>query len=355
MRIIDLRSDTVTQPTDGMRRAIAEAAVGDDVYGEDPTVKQLEERMCALFEKEAALFVPTGVMGNQLCLKALTQPGDEVIVDSESHIFHYETAAPAVLSGLQLYPLPGERGVWTEQQLRAAIRPRAYYFPPTRVICLEQTHNRYGGAILPLELFQQVRSIADEYGLFVHCDGARIWNAAIATNTPLSVYARYCDTLSVCFSKGLGAPIGSMILGSAETIARAHKWRKVWGGGMRQVGILAAAALYALEHHYHRLAEDHRHARLFAEQLAAIPGITVSPEQVETNIVLFHLTSALQPASAFIAACKASGVLLNAIGPATIRAVFHLHIRQDDLEDAVERIRDIVQEKLRQQQEQRQG
>jgi len=229
MKLLDLRSDTVTKPTAAMRNAIATAAVGDDVYGEDPTVRQLEQRMCELFEKEAALFVPTGVMGNQLCLKAQTQPGDEVIVDSESHIFHYETAAPAVLSGLQLYP-----------------------------------------AVLPLELFAMVRAVADEYQLFVHCDGARIWNASVATGIPVSHYARYCDSLSVCFSKGLGAPVGSMLLGSKTMVQRAHKWRKVWGGGMRQVGILAAAALYALEHHIERLEQDHRNAKRFAEQLCSI-------------------------------------------------------------------------------------
>ncbi len=344
MKLLDLRSDTVTKPTAAMRNAIAAAAVGDDVYGEDPTVQQLEQRMCELFEKEAALFVPTGVMGNQLCLKAQTQPGDEVIVDSESHIFHYETAAPAVLSGLQLYPLPSQRGVWSEEMLRRAIRSSAYYLPPTRGICLEQTHNRYGGAVLPLEFFEMVRAVADEHHLFVHCDGARIWNASVATGIPVSHYARYCDSLSVCFSKGLGAPIGSMLLGSKAMVQRAHKWRKVWGGGMRQVGILAAAALYALEHHIERLKQDHHNAKRFAEQIRQLPGISVDPDHVETNIVVFHLAPFLQPAATFVARCREMGVLFNALREDAIRAVFHLDVAASDVEDAVDRIKQVIEQ-----------
>lgn len=338
MNSIDLRSDTVTKPTEGMREAMAKAAVGDDVYGEDPTINALQEKIARMFRKEAALFVPSGTMGNQLCLKILTQPGDEVIVDSEAHIFHYETAAPSVLSAVQLRPLPSNRGVWEEEQIRAAIRPEAYYLPPTRVICLEQTHNRYGGAILPLELFRKVRAIADEYNIAVHCDGARIWNAAVATGISVAEYAQYCDTLSVCFSKGLGAPVGSIVIGSAEHIERARKWRKVWGGGMRQAGILAAAALYAIEHHFHRLEEDHSNARVFAQKLQEIPGIQVEPAMVETNIVVFNVRALGCSASEFVHRCRHAGVLFNAIGKSTIRAVFHLDVTREDLEEAIDRI-----------------
>ncbi|MDP2972738.1 MAG: GntG family PLP-dependent aldolase, partial [Deltaproteobacteria bacterium] len=254
---IDLRSDTVTRPTPLMRKAMSEAEVGDDVFGEDPTVNALHERVAQMLGKEAALFVPSGTMANQLAIKSHTQPGDEVIIEATSHPYNFEGGGGAVLSGIQFYCLRGVRGILDASQIEEAIRPDDHHFPVTRLICLENTHNRGGGAIYPIDKMAEIYRLAKSKGLLVHLDGARLWNASVATGISPHEYGQWADSVSVCLSKGLGAPIGSLVAGSRIFIDRVHRFRKMFGGGMRQVGIIAAAGLYALEHHIERLKEDH--------------------------------------------------------------------------------------------------
>ncbi len=340
--MIDLRSDTVTQPTAEMRRAMAEAPVGDDVFGEDPTINRLQERVASLFGKEAALFVASGTMGNQVCINAHTQPGDEVICDYNAHIFNYEGGAPALLSGVQLHPLPGENGVIRAEQIEPVIRPDDHHFPHTQLIEIENTHNRAGGAIFPLEEMKKIYALAQRHGLRVHLDGARIWNASAATGISLAEYARYADSVSACFSKGLGAPVGSIVVGSRTFIEKAHRYRKLYGGGMRQAGILAAAALFALEHHLDRLPEDHRHARELAETLTAFKDIQLDLRTVQTNIVIFHVVSKQLTAQEFVKRCTEAGLLMLAIGGDRVRLVTHLHISDNDVARAKEIFRSIL-------------
>ncbi len=332
--LIDLRSDTVTQPTPAMRRAMAEAEVGDDVFGDDPTVQRLEARVAELLGKEAALFVPSGTMANQLAVRVQTEPGDEILVEGEAHLYYYEAGAPAALSGVMCRCLPGRRGVFTAADLEAALRPGDVHFPPTRLVCVENTHNRGGGKLWPLDTLRAVAAGARRHGLRLHLDGARLWNASVASGVPECDYAALFDTVSVCFSKGLGAPVGSALAGPAELIARARRFRKMFGGGMRQVGILAAGALYALEHHRTRLAEDHARARRLAETLAALPGAALDPATVETNLVYFRVTR--QPAAEVVAALAAEGVRVLASGPDTIRAVPHLNVTDAEFARALE-------------------
>jgi threonine aldolase len=339
---IDLRSDTVTQPTAGMRKAMAEAVVGDDVFGEDPTVNKLQERVAELLGKEAALFVPTGVMGNQLAIKALTEPGDEIIVEAGSHIFNYETAGPSLLSNVQLYTLQADRGILKASQLEAAIRPKAYYMPRTSLVCLENTHNRAGGTVYPLDEIKAIRSYTKQRGLSMHLDGARIWNASAATGISPKDYASQFDTVSVCFSKGLGAPVGSALAGSKELIERARKFRKIFGGGMRQAGIIAAGALYALDHHVERLHEDHSKARAFAERLVDLPGIAIDLHAVQTNIVIVELPRGGSPADEVLEALKSNGVLMTDAGYTTIRAVMHMDVNMEDVKEAAEIVRKVI-------------
>jgi threonine aldolase len=332
--MIDLRSDTVTQPTEEMRRVIAQAPVGDDVFGEDPSVNRLQEYVAELLGKEAALFVPSGTMGNQICLAVHCRSGDEVILEAASHIVTYETAAPAVIARVQLVPIASELGQMPVEAIQRAIRPPEYYFPRTALICLENTHNRHGGTILPLSYCQEVAQLARQRGLAVHLDGARLWNASVATGIPPRHYAELADSLMVSLSKGLGAPVGSVIAGSREFIAEARRWRKLLGGGMRQAGILAAAGLYALQHHLERLHEDHEHARLFAQLLAESALLQLELRRVQTNIVVFRYPAHLTFAQ-FAQACRQEGVLLSAGMPGYARAVFHLHIgRQQAIEAA---------------------
>ncbi|MGB9772538.1 MAG: low-specificity L-threonine aldolase [Bacteroidota bacterium] len=341
-QIIDLRSDTVTKPSLEMRRAIAEAEVGDDVFGEDPTVNRLQERVAELLGKEAALFVPSGVMGNQVSLKVHTQPGDEVILEYDAHIFNYETVAPSILSGIQLHPIPGANGVLTAEQIARAIRPKAYYMPRTRVIALENTHNRAGGTIYPLGEIQRIRELAEHHGIRMHLDGARLWNASVATGIPMRDYARYFDSVLVCFSKGLGAPVGSAIAGSKEFIAEARRYRKIFGGGMRQVGILAAAALYAIDHNVERLREDHEKARVFAEAITKIPAFSIDLSTVQTNIVIFGIARPGLEPDEVITQLAEHGVLLSSGRPpsAALRAVMHMDVTFEQVQRAAE----IVQE-----------
>ena len=335
--MVDLRSDTVTKPSAGMRRAMAEAEVGDDVYGEDPTVNRLQEQVAELLGKEAALFVPTGVMGNQLALKAHTRPGDEVIVERQSHIFNYESGAPAVLSGLQLHVLDGARGLLRPEQVRAAIRPDHYWEPTTRLVCLENTVNKAGGTVYPLDRTHAIAEVVREHNLGFHLDGARIWNAAAATGIAERALAAPFDTVSVCLSKGLGAPVGSVLAGSAALIQAAHRYRKLFGGGMRQVGILAAAGLYALEHHRPRLAEDHEKARRLADGLADLDAFRLDLATVETNIVMFDVVAG--DAQPVVARLRDEGVLLSLFGPATIRATTHRDVSLGDIDRALAVIR----------------
>ncbi|WP_027717064.1 low-specificity L-threonine aldolase [Desulfovirgula thermocuniculi] len=333
MKVIDLRSDTVTVPDREMRAAMAGAAVGDDVYGEDPTVRQLEEKAADLVGKEAALFVPSGTMGNQVALLAHTERGDEVILDEEAHIYYYEAGSPAMLAGVQLKPVAGllsERG---PEVLRRAFRPPDIHFPPTRLVCLENTFNRGGGTVMPPEVMREIFALARERGLAVHLDGARIFNAAVALGCDVREFTRYCDSVMFCLSKGLGAPVGSLLAGSREFIARARRYRKALGGGMRQAGVLAAAGLVALKN-IPRLAEDHANARLLAEALAGMPGMSVDLRTVQTNIVVARLTGGW-PAPAFAERLAQEGVRCHAIGPNAVRFVTHRDVSRADIEAAI--------------------
>jgi threonine aldolase len=329
--LIDLRSDTVTRPVPGMRKAIAEAVVGDDVFGDDPTVIALEQRISSLFGTEAALFVPSGTMGNQVALASLTEPGDEVILDRQCHIFNYEVGAAPALSGLQFNPLDGEMGIITAEQIRPHIRPRDLHTPVTRLIAMENTHNRAGGHLFPLDEMKRIKALAESRGLKVHLDGARLANAVAATGIAFREYVSCADTVNMCFSKGLGAPVGSIVAGSAETMKKARRKRKQFGGGMRQVGILAAAALYALDHHIDRLREDHENARRLAEAIQSVDGLElVYP--VDTNIVVFRLDEKLGAVDGFLARLKERGVLAVPFGPRIVRMVTHLDVSAADIE-----------------------
>ncbi len=331
--IIDLRSDTITVPTPAMRETMARAEVGDDVFGDDPTVNRLEERTAELLGKEAAVFVPSGTMGNQIAIRAHTEPGDEILVEANAHIYYYEAGAPAALSGVMCRCLPGDRGVFAAAALEAALRPPDQHFPRSRLVCLENTHNRGGGKVWPLEELRSVATTARRHELRLHLDGARLWNAAVASGIPEREYAAFFDSVNVCFSKGLGAPIGSAVVGTREFIARCRRFRKMLGGAMRQVGIIAAGALYALDHHRDRLAEDHANARRLAEGLAALPGAELRPGEVETNIVLFRVRRL--KAAELAAQLAPRGVRVLALGPDRIRAVTHLNVSAADIERAL--------------------
>lgn len=315
--LIDLRSDTVTRPTAGMRAAMATAEVGDDVYGEDPTVRRLEERVAALFGKEAALFTPTGSMANVLAVRSVVGVGEEVLCESSAHIARAELGAHAAYTGLTMRTWTGARGGIDLAAVRSMFAPDlGPFFVPTRAISVENTHNFGGGTVLPLEDLQALRAFADSVGVAVHLDGARLWNAHVATGVPLAVYGGLVDVLAVCLSKGLGAPVGSLLVGSAAAIAEGRVWRKRMGGGMRQVGILAAAGSYALDHHVERLAEDHAHAAVLAEACG------VEPAGVDTNIVVVDVPDA----AAVVAEAREAGVLVSAVGTRTVRAVTHLDV-----------------------------
>lgn len=325
-RPVDLRSDTVTKPTAAMRRAMAEAEVGDDVYVEDPTVNALEAEVAALFGHEAALFVPSGTMGNQICLRLLAEPGQEILCDSDAHIVTYEMGAAAALFGLGTRTVLGARGRFELDAYVPQVRPPDWHTVRTAVIAVENTHNRGGGSVQPIEELKALRAHADEADLSLHCDGARIWNAHVATGTGLAEYGAVFDTLSVCLSKGLGAPVGSVIVSSSERIAAARILRKRLGGGMRQAGILAAAGRHALHHHIERLADDHARARTLA---AALPGVVVNDP--ETNIVVLELDG---DAHALAAAARDDGVLVSVVSPTRIRLVTHLDVDDDGADRA---------------------
>jgi len=327
--VIDLRSDTVTRPTEGMRRAMLEAPVGDDVFGEDPTVNRLEECVADLLGKEAALYAPSGTMTNQVGVQVNTNRGEEVLVHEGSHIFVYEAGAPAMLSSVQLRILPGENGVIDPETVRAAVRPEDVHFPRSRLLCLENTHNTSGGKVFPLEDFAAVATTAKELGLKVHLDGARLFNAQAATGVPASEWCAHADTVSVCSSKGLGAPVGSLLAGDEETIMEARRARKAFGGGMRQAGIIAAAALYAFENHVDRLGEDHEHASYLASGLREAGYEAKEPE---TNLVLV----AVDDPPEFLQALAREGVLATPGKPGYVRLCTHLDVGEREIEAAIQ-------------------
>lgn len=337
--MIDLRSDTVTEPCDKMRQAMAEAIVGDDVLGADPTVKQLEETTADILGKEAAVFMPSGTMTNQVAIRLHTQPGDEIVMEENSHTYYYESGAPAALSGVMCRLIKGDRGLITEGQLTDALRPANIHFPTTKLLILENTHNRGGGKIWPIDQLESVTNTARDAGLRTHLDGARLFNATAATGIPEKQYAKHFDTISVCFSKGLGAPVGSALAGSVETIDRARRLRKMFGGAMRQAGIIAAGALFALQNNRPKLKNDHENAKILAEGLFDLKGIEIDPKTIETNIVFFNTTA---PAAELIEKMNEKGILMLALGENSIRAVTNLMVTRQMTEKTLTEIKKIL-------------
>lgn len=340
--VVDLRSDTVTRPSPAMRRAMAEAEVGDDVFGDDPTVQALERRVAGLAGMEAALFVPSGTMGNQLAVHALTRPGDEVMLEAESHIFLYEQGGLAANSGCLAHIVKGARGAIDPAAVGAGWRDASVddHVARPSLLCLENTHNRHGGVIVPLATLRALAAAARAHGMRVHLDGARLWNASVATGVPVREWAACADTLMMCFSKGLGAPVGSILAGPADVVRAARRTRKAWGGGMRQVGILAAACLHALDHHVERLAEDHARAKRLAAGFRAVPGVSV--EEPDTNIVIVGLVDpALEPATV-LAALAARGVRMVPFGARRLRAIVHLDVDDTGIDRAIAGFRDAI-------------
>ncbi|MGH8247294.1 MAG: threonine aldolase family protein, partial [Gammaproteobacteria bacterium] len=317
--MIDLRSDTVTRPTPEMRAAMAAADVGDDVYLEDPTVNRLQQRAAEIFGKEAALFVPSGTMGNQIAVRLHTSPGQEVITEERGHIYNYEMAAMAVISGVLARPLAAEDGILSWARVRPAIRPKIYYRAQTGLITLENTHNMAGGTVYTPEQIEDVCGHAHDAGIAVHLDGARLFNAAVAQGTDVAALCRPCDSVMSCLSKGLGAPVGSLLLGRREFIERARSVRKMLGGGMRQAGVLAAAGLIALEKMPARLSEDHAHARLLAELLGEIDSLDLNPTKVRTNIVVVGISRTGLDSAQLASLLQKEGVLIGTVDPHTIR------------------------------------
>lgn len=335
--MIDLRSDTVTKPTLEMRQAAFDAVVGDDVYGEDPTLLELEELSANMLGKEAAMFVTSGTQGNQIAVLTQCVGGQEIIVEEESHLFFYEGAAMSVFAGVQPRTLKGNRGALNPTEVKAAIRGEDVHAPETGLICIENTHNRAGGAIIPLENMQAIAEIGKEYHIPIHLDGARIFNTAVASCVDVKKYAAQVDSVQFCLSKGLGAPVGSIIAGTTDFIRRARKWRKRLGGGLRQAGILAAPGLISLREKVDRLAEDHNHAKLLAQSINEIKGLSIENE-VETNIVLVNTEAAKLTAAEFLAQLKQEGILAVPFGPNTVRFVTHFDVSRQDIEEVIVRL-----------------
>lgn len=323
-----------------MRAAMAAAEVGDDVLGDDPTVAALEARTAEMLGKEAAVFMPSGTMTNQVAVRAHTEPGDEILLEADAHIYFYEAGGPAALSGVMCRQIAGERGIFTVADLRAALRPWNIHYPVTKLVCIENTHNRGGGSVWPMERVAEVAAAAREAGLRMHLDGARLWNACVSAGIAEREYAKYFDSVSVCFSKGLGAPVGSALAGTGEFIERARRFRKQFGGGMRQAGIIAAGALYALEHHRARLVEDHANARALAEGLSAIPDVELVGGMPETNIVVFR--SKTMPAEDLMARLQAANVLVTPMAADSLRAVTHLDVTSEQIIEAVEVVQQVL-------------
>lgn len=338
-KMIDLRSDTVTKPTAGMLEAMLSADVGDDVFGEDPTVNAFQEKIAKVFGMEAGLFVPSGVMSNQLGLKVLTDPGDEILIDEKGHIYNYETGGAAFLSGIQIKPLQGEKGKLSVAHLENQVKGAFDWEAKTKVVCLENSTNKGGGACYTKQELSEVKAFADEHELYIHLDGARIWNAIKATEIKPNFFGEIADTISVCFSKGLGAPVGSMLLSSKERIAKARRFRKMWGGGMRQIGLLAAAAEYALDNHWKLMEEDHRRAKEFAKVVSECSKLSIDLSSVETNIVIFDVLEGDAVTTQTMLAKE--GIHVVPFGPKTLRATFHFQIGDKELESVIEVVRSL--------------
>jgi threonine aldolase len=339
--IVDLRSDTLTLPTPEMREAMARAEVGDDVWEEDPTVKRLEALAAERLGKQAGLLVTSGTQGNLVSVLAQTQPGQEVVLDLDAHIFNYEVAGTSLIGGVQMRPVKTARGVLTTDQVREALRPANIHVPTTGLVCIENTHNRHGGTCCTPEEIAAVAEVAHGAGVPVHLDGARLFNAVVALKRPAHEFAEHVDSVTFCLSKGLGAPVGSVICGRADFIARARRIRKMLGGGMRQAGVIAAAGIVALGRMVDRLAEDHANARTLAEGLATLPGLSVDLALVQTNIVIFRVA---RPggAAALVEGCLARKVKLHAIGPQAVRCVTHKDVDADDIQRALQALREIT-------------
>ncbi len=334
MKLIDLRSDTVTRPTPAMIKAMMSSPVGDDVLGDDPTVIRLENETAKLLGKPAAMFVPSGTMGNQIAVMTHTRPGDEVILDYQSHIFRYEVAGAAVMSGVQFNALTGPGGAMSGEQVEEAIRPEDIHQPRTTLVCLENTHNRAGGTVYPLAEIKKIAAICKKRGIKMHLDGARLWNASVASGVPLKEYSRHFDSVMVCFSKGMGCPVGSVLAGDKGFVEKARRHRKMLGGGMRQAGLLAGAGLYALRHNINRMAQDHRRAKLLARTIAAIDSIDIDISSVQTNIVVFDIRrTGLSPEQAEARLAR-KGLLVVGFGASRLRAVTHLDVDDRDIERA---------------------
>lgn len=337
MRFVDLRSDTVTAPSQGMRDAMASAAVGDDVYGEDPTVNRLEAYVAELLGHEAALFTPTGSLANQLGIRLLVKPGQELLCDVDAHIVRAELGAAATFSGITTRTWNSERGLLDADAVMNMARPDSGpYLVSTTAVAVENTHNFGGGTVQPLSEIKKLREATQAVGIAMHLDGARLWNAHVASGVSLKDYASHFDTVSVCLSKGLGAPVGSLLVSDAARIQEARQWRKRYGGGMRQVGILAAAGLYALDHNIDRLSQDHERAQRLAKACHSAASSTIDPATVETNIVGLNLTALSKDAPTVARECKEAGVIVSALGPQYLRLVAHLDLTDSDIDQACE-------------------
>ncbi|HVY10948.1 MAG TPA: GntG family PLP-dependent aldolase [Mycobacteriales bacterium] len=340
---VDLRSDTVTRPSEQMRQAMAAADVGDDVYGEDPCINALEAAMAEAFDVAAAMYVPSGTMGNQIAVRLLCPPGGELLTDADAHLVTYEGGGLALHGGIQTRTVVAERGLLTADDIAPQLRAAGYHAVPTSAVAVEQTHNRGGGAVYPLDQLASIRQATSAAGVRLHCDGARIWNAHVASGVPLPAYAAHFDTLSVCLSKGLGAPVGSVVLMADAAMAEpARELRHQVGGAMRQAGILAAGGLYALRHNVDRLADDHARARRLADGLAGVRSGLVDPQQVETNIVLLALAGTGLDAATVAERCRADGVLVSPVAPTRVRLVTHLDVDDDGIERALAVLRGVL-------------
>ena len=338
--LIDLRSDTVTRPSAEMRQAMAAADVGDDVYGEDPSLNRLEERVAGMLGLAAALYVPSGTMGNQIALRLLVPPGDELVCDADAHVVSYEAGGAAQHGGIQTRTVVAPRGLLSREQIEPQLRPEGFHTVPTRAVAVEQTHNRGGGAVYPLEVLKDLRALTASYDVLLHCDGARLWNAHIASGVALTEYGALFDTMSVCLSKGLGAPVGSVVvMRDADRLAQARLIRRRLGGGMRQAGVLAAAGDFALTHNLDRLADDHARARRLADAVADVADGLVDVADVETNIVVVELAGTPLDSATVAARCRADGVLVSAFGPRRVRLVTHLDVDDAAVDRAIEVIR----------------
>jgi threonine aldolase len=345
--LVDLRSDTITRPTEAMRQAMAMAEVGDDVYSEDPSINALEAEVAGLFGHGASMFVPTGTMGNQIALRLLCAPGEELLCDADGHIVSYEAGGLAAHGGIQTRTMVVPRGLLTPEVLEPQLRSAGYHAVPTSAVAVEQTHNRGGGAVYPLSLLEELRALTNSRGLPLHCDGARIWNAHVATGVSLAEYGAQFDTMSVCLSKGLGAPVGSMVvMKDAARLDAARDLRHRLGGAMRQAGIIAAGGLYAIRHHVERLVEDHARARRLAEGITEVAADVVKPESVETNIVVLDLSATSLDAAGLVSACESEGVLVSSIAPQRVRLVTHLDIDDEGTDRALAAIRAALTDRM---------